>query len=225
MGKMLQYAICVLVSFMAAAYAAPSSDKTFSPVELFNGTSQSIIRIETDFGSGTGFVVLLESHPCIVTCKHVVVDPYAEFEPLLEPGEQPVAPYLKVGFQRDQLFDIQRYWLANNLDLAILDVPAGLQIKTLRLRKTLAQPGETVFAIGFSIGLDRSISQGIVNTVYSDVIVFSAPISSGNSGAPLLDVHGEVVGIVTSVAKPENGNFVQNLNYAIPVALLPLHRP
>jgi S1-C subfamily serine protease len=75
-----------------------------------------------------------------------------------------------------------------------------------------------------TIGLGRSITHGIVNAIYSNVIQFSAPISSGNSRAPLLDVYGEVVGIVTSAAMPKKGAsaFVQNMNYAIPVTSVPL---
>jgi hypothetical protein len=54
-----------------------------------------------------------------------------------------------------------------------------------------------------TIGLGRSITHGIINALYSNVIQFSAPISSGNSCAPRLDVYGEVVGIVTSAAMPK----------------------
>jgi len=196
------------------------TNKSLSAVELFSGTSQSIILIESDLRIGTGFVVLLVGRPLIVTCKHVVEDPWAMFP--IAPGSQPVAHSLKVGFGADQLFELPGYYLVNNLDLALLEVPASLQIKTLSLRKTPVQPGETVYTIGFPIGLGRSITQGIVDAIYSDAIQFSAPISSGNSGGPLLDVHGEVIGVVIGSVPQQNGAIVQNLNYAIPVASVPL---
>jgi hypothetical protein len=84
---------------------APSQVVTppLSPVELFSGTSQSIVRIETDFGIGTGFVILLDSRPCIITCKHVVEDPWAAagFVAVLPSpslvSPSPIGRYLKVG--------------------------------------------------------------------------------------------------------------------------------
>jgi hypothetical protein len=152
-----------------------------------------------------------------VTAKHVVEDPYAEF---------PQAPHsLKVGFGAD-LFDVSGYWPLEDCDLAILDIPSGLRIKTLRLRRTPVEPGETVYALGFPLGLDRSITQGIVSTVYSDYLQFNAAVSSGNSGGPLLDVHGDVIGIVTMASHQGNDDqlTVQNLNLAVPATLVPLHR-
>jgi S1-C subfamily serine protease len=74
--------------------------------------------------------------------------------------------------------------------------------------------------------LERSITQGIVNAVYSDYLQFQAPISNGNSGGPLLDIHGQVIGIVTmGLLTSQGAPVVQNLNFALPVSAIPLHRP
>ena len=78
--------------------------------------------------------------------------------------------------------------------------------------------GETVYAIGSSLGLTGSLSNGIVSSAEREVegqtfIQTTAPISSGNSGGPLLDSKGRVIGITT--ASLVDG---QNLNLAIPVA-------
>ena len=205
---------------------APSQVVTppLSPAELFSGTSQSIVRIETDFGIGTGFVILLDSRPCIITCKHVVEDPWADF-PLVSPSP-PSPHYLKVGFGADQLFELSDYRGVKNVDLAMLEIPVGLKIKTLALRRTPVKAGEPVYAIGFPVGLERSITQGIVNAVYSDYLQFQAPISNGNSGGPLLDIHGQVIGIVTmGLLTSQGAPLVQNLNFALPVSAIPLHRP
>jgi Trypsin-like peptidase domain len=150
---------------------------------------------------GTGFVTVLEGHPCIVTNRHVVEN----------------ATSVKAGVQENLVFTVKNRWLAKNADLAVLEIPSELQSKPLPLRRTLAKPGETVYAIGFPMGLAKSITQGLVTATYADALQFDAPISSGNSGGPLLDVHGEVIGVVTSGSKEISDAVLQNLNFAVPV--------
>jgi S1-C subfamily serine protease len=181
-----------------------------SAAQVFSQTAGSVIRIEIhrQDGSemiGSGFVTVLQGHPCILTNKHVVQN----------------AERVKVGVEERLLFDVQNYWLARNVDLAVLEIPAELQAKTLLVRKTPAQPGEIVYTIGFPMGLAKSITQGLVTATYVDALQFDAPISSGNSGGPVLDVHAEVIGVVAIGSKDTTEAILQNLNFAVPVTNLP----
>jgi hypothetical protein len=101
-------------------------------------------------------------------------------------------------------------------DIAILttDCPSSVP---LNFRTNSILTGEKVFAIGSSLGLTSTLSEGIVSCAkrqfYDDVYIqTTAPISPGNSGGPLFDRYGNVIGINTM--QMVDG---QNLNFAIPV--------
>jgi tetratricopeptide (TPR) repeat protein len=101
-------------------------------------------------------------------------------------------------------------------DLAIL----GLNIpqeraRAIDLSKTIPDEGESIFVIGNPLRLEGSISDGIVSAVrevpnLGKIIQITAPISHGNSGSPLFNMKGQVVGVVTM--KVMNG---QNINLAL----------
>jgi hypothetical protein len=91
----------------------------------------------------------------------------------------------------------------------------------MKLRSRPEILGETVYVIGFPLGLQKAVTQGIVSSVYSDAIQFDAPISSGNSGGPLLDAQGEVLGIVTLGSRASSAEVMQNFNIAIPSRVVP----
>jgi hypothetical protein len=79
------------------------------------------------------------------------------------------------------------------------------------------QVGEHVVAIGSPLGLEGTVSDGVVSAI-RDIsgkkwIQTTAPASHGNSGGPLLDISNNVVGIITFGVNPEMG---QNLNFAVP---------
>jgi hypothetical protein len=200
-------ALAVLI-FIFGRWLPPNVN--FSAAQVFSQTAGSVVRIEINRqdGSqliGSGFVTVLGRHPCILTNKHVVEN----------------ADRVKVGVQEDRLFDVPNYWLAKNVDLAMLEIPTELQLKALPLRRTPVQTGEIVYAIGFPMGLAKSITQGLVTATYVDALQFDAPISSGNSGGPMLDVHAEVIGVVAIGSKESTEAILQNLNFAIPVMDFP----
>ncbi len=99
-------------------------------------------------------------------------------------------------------------------DLAILMV--SLDVPALSLGDSDAvQVGEAVYAVGNPRGLDGTFSQGVISRIWEfntfKRLQFTAPISPGSSGGPVLNEAGEVIGI--SVAIFRGG---QNLNFAIP---------
>lgn len=101
-------------------------------------------------------------------------------------------------------------------DLALLSVPTPPErARSTELATTLPDEGERVFVIGNPLKLEGSISDGIVSAVrevpgVGKIIQTTAPISHGNSGSPIFNLKGKVVGVIT--VKVTNG---QNINLAI----------
>jgi tetratricopeptide (TPR) repeat protein len=102
-------------------------------------------------------------------------------------------------------------------DIALLkiDTPAT-QIRPLPLDKTSPQEGESIVVIGNPLGLEGSVTNGIVSAVrdiptFGRIIQITAPISSGSSGSPVVNMQGQVIGIAT--LQITGGHSV---NFAIP---------
>lgn len=75
--------------------------------------------------------------------------------------------------------------------------------------------GETVFVIGHPEGLRFTLSTGIISRTDQDSFQMSAPVSPGNSGGPVFDDKGELVGIVTSMVDKQMAPNAENLNFAV----------
>ena len=104
-------------------------------------------------------------------------------------------------------------------DLALLSVDMPLErARTSELASELPDEGEPIFVIGNPLKLEGSVSDGIVSAVREvpnsyRIIQITAPISHGNSGSPVFNLRGQVLGVVT--IKVTNG---QNINLAIAAA-------
>ena len=116
-----------------------------------------------------------------------------------------------------------------NIDLAVCKINAtGLDFATIC--KKPVNVGETVYAIGSSRGMTNTYSQGIItyaNRVVDNVshIQHDASITNGNSGGPLINIYGEVIGINTwGISNSQNLNFavftkeLDNLSYSSPIS-------
>ena len=102
-------------------------------------------------------------------------------------------------------------------DLALLKIDApATQIRPLSLDKTSPQEGESVVVIGNPLGLEGSVTNGIVSAVrdiptFGRIIQITAPISAGSSGSPVVNMQGQVIGVAT--LQITGG---QSVNFAIP---------
>jgi S1-C subfamily serine protease len=92
-----------------------------------------------------------------------------------------------------------------------------------------AQVGDAVFPLGHPLGLTQSLSGGVVSALDRSISVrsgqtlegliqFDAAVNPGNSGGPLLNRDGQVVGIVTGLANPSEQNFFVGIGFAVPIA-------
>jgi len=116
-------------------------------------------------------------------------------------------------------------------DLAVLKaeaIPDDLQAATLQSTSGLS-PGDHVTAVGFPFGIGPSVSSGVVSglrrehrspegkTSLSNLIQFDAAANPGNSGGPLLNASGEVVGIVTGILNPTPHRVFIGIGFAVPI--------
>jgi len=109
-------------------------------------------------------------------------------------------------------------------DLVLLSVDTP-RARSSEVAKTLPDEGESILVIGNPLKLEGSVSNGIVSALrevpnVGRIIQITAPISHGNSGSPVFNLKGQVVGVVT--VKVTNG---QNINLAIAAARLEKLRP
>ncbi len=165
-------------------------------------------------GAGTGFIVREDGY--IITNRHVVSDTEATYTALLSTGEQAEASVV----YRDP-----------EHDLAILKI-GGIEHPTLPLADdTPLELGQTVTAIGNALGeYSNSVSVGIISGLdrtiqartddgrietLSGVIQTDAAINRGNSGGPLLNLQGQVVGVNVAVDR-----YANDIAFAIPSSVV-----
>jgi len=103
----------------------------------------------------------------------------------------------------------------NDLIRLSVNIPSQ-DVYPLSLSKTIPEVGERIIVYGSPLGLENTVSDGIVSAIrdipdYGRIIQITAPISPGSSGSPVLNLQGEVIGIATF--QMIEG---QNLNFAIP---------
>ncbi len=205
-------------SVNVAANATSPSDGFFEirtlrprPVnELVNQYGEAVISIETPSGIGSGFIINPDGFA--VTNHHVIE------------GETRISAILyqrtSSGWRRRKIDDVRIVAVNPFLDLALLKLPAqdGLKLEHVVLG-TLddLDAGDGTFAVGNPLGLERSVSQGILSTLNRnfDGLVYlqtDAAINPGNSGGPLFNLRGEVIGVTNM--KASQGD---NLGFAIPI--------
>ena len=116
-------------------------------------------------------------------------------------------------------------------DLAVLQavtIPDDLMAATLQSASGLS-PGDHVTAVGFPFGIGPSVSSGVVSglkreyrspegkRLLTNLIQFDAAVNPGNSGGPLLNSSGEVVGIVTGILNPTEQRVFVGIGFAVPI--------
>ena len=175
-----------------------------SEVEAVSLARRSVVRVETEDGSGTGIVVGAEGY--VLTNYHVV-EGAKRISVQLADGRKSTALLLRAS---------------NRPDLALLRLADGAQLTPALWGDAEAlQLGQTVVAIGHSLNLQGAptVSRGIVSALRSQrgvrYVQTDAALNPGNSGGPLVDLRGTVVGINTMRLEGEGLTTVQGMNFAI----------
>ena len=178
--------------------------------ELVNQLGEAVVQVRTPGGLGSGFILNEEGY--LITNFHVIE------------GETQIS--IEVYHMKDGQLDRRAYKqvriVAMNKfqDLALLKIDDRDPPRFARVplaEADMLAVGERVFAIGSPLGLERTVTEGIVSTktrlIQGELYLqTTAQINPGNSGGPLFNLRGEVVGVTNMKLA-----FGEGLGFAIPV--------
>ena len=167
---------------------------TLPPKELAKGLGASVIKVSTPGGLGSG--VIISPDGFAITNAHVIQ------------GERSLRATIWVrqadgSLKRTDIDDVEIEAVSNSLDLALIKLksPDGKPFPVAPVEADDAlDAGQRVFAIGNPLGLERTLTEGVVSVPAMQLdgrtyIQTDTPINPGNSGGPLFNMRGEVVGI------------------------------
>ncbi len=179
----------------------------FSPFfdEFFGNRIPRGPQFKRDKSLGSGFIINKDGY--IVTNDHVVRD----------------AESIQVKLSNDKVYNARIVGSDQKTDLAVIKIDSKEPLQTTAVLgdSDKLQVGQWAIAIGNPFGLDRTVTVGVISATgrsgmgietYEDFIQTDASINPGNSGGPLLNIHGEVIGINTAIVAAGQG-----IGFAIPV--------
>jgi S1-C subfamily serine protease len=210
---------------LKVANAEPAYDaEEQNNIAVYKRLTPSVVNITTttvafDFfygavpqqGQGSGFILDKQGH--ILTNNHVIGDNAQRVEVQLFDKHKYKAQVIGV----DKIHDLALLQInAPNLQPVELADSRGLQV------------GQKVFAIGNPFGLSGTMTRGIISAIRSvrgptgnaieNAIQTDAAINPGNSGGPLMNSHGQVIGINTMIASNNGADQSAGIGFAIPIA-------
>lgn len=171
---------------------------------------------ETDDNVGVGSGVVVNEVGDILTAFHVVEDA-VEIEVIFADGTRAKAEVISSEPEND---------------IAVLHPtsPPGLIVPAILGSARAMRIGDEAFAVGNPFGLPGSMSTGVISGFERTIsmkdgsqkleglIQFDAAVNPGNSGGPLLNRYGQVIGIVTALANPSEQNFFVGIGFAVPIS-------
>lgn len=191
----------VTVSEASIAVAAANNLKNITAKEIAELVREATVRIETDLGSGSGFIITADGY--ILTNNHVVSDA-EEITVYLDDGTD----YEAEVIGRDLVRDIAVIKIDAE-DLPFLEMGDPIEVDI----------GEQVVVLGYPLGDDDvSITSGIVSKIDFDPgrnitwIQTDSAVNPGNSGGPIFNMQGQVIGIISAKMV---GVSVEGMGFAI----------
>jgi serine protease Do len=196
-------------------YRVSSGQPSLTVKENVDRCGDAVVEVRTPIGLGSGFII--NSSGYVMTNEHVISGEYKISITQFRRGP--------AELERVQFNNVRIVAFDSRLDLALLKIEdAGTTVfPTVPIGdSTLLTEGQTVFAIGSPLGLDRSVSQGIIAQKNRPLdgqlyIQTTAQVNPGNSGGPLFNLRGEVVGVNDMKAMMIG---VEGLNFAVPSAVV-----
>lgn len=181
--------------------------------QLVKRFGDAVVTVSTPSGMGSGFIISDEGH--LITNYHVVEKELKVIVTVFHKKKQ--------SYEKKQLKRVKILALNPLRDLALLQLDieelGDFQLKhTVIAEKPSVRVGDLVFAIGNPLGLERTVTQGIVSSTTRTLghlrfIQTDASINPGNSGGPMFNARGEVVGVVCA-----GYSFFSGLAFGIPAS-------
>lgn len=202
-------ALFTALKFMIGLSVAPAAAAPPGFADIVERGIPAVVEVTVGQGGGTGFVISDAGH--IVT-NHHVIEGGREIAVRLASGRTYTA--LVVGSDP-------------KTDIAVLRIDVEEPVESLRFGDSdRARVGDWVIAIGNPFGFGGSVSVGVISGrsrdiregPYDDYIQTDAAINFGNSGGPLLNVEGEVIGVNTILFSPTGGSV--GIGLAVPSAIV-----
>lgn len=192
----------------------------YGPVESSGGNSTAMVGMQQKIGSG----VIIDPDGYIVTNAHVIggAQHVRVSVPSVATNESTDAPIIT----RTRVLEARVVGSDEDIDLAVLKIEAT-KLPALHLSDyNKLRQGDFVFAFGSPEGLQDSVTMGVVSTPARQLdpdspmiyVQSDAATNPGNSGGPLVNVDGELVGINTFILSQSGGN--EGLGFAIPSAVV-----
>jgi serine protease Do len=181
--------------------------------ELVKQIGEAVVQVRTPGGLGSGYFINADGY--LITNFHVIE---GETEISVEVYHQTGGQLDRETYKQVKIIAINKFH-----DLALLHIEdkAAPKFKFITLGSADALTvGDSVFAIGSPLGLERTVTQGIISTKTRELegelyLQTTAQINPGNSGGPLFNMAGEVVGVTNMKI-----TFGEGLGFAIPVELV-----
>jgi 2-alkenal reductase len=207
--------------------STPLSGKGFSPSRIYTARSPGVVTVFAFFAKadegeaqGSGFVVTPSGY--ILTSAHVVTD-------VVESTHPSEAHEVFIAFKGGDRVEAKIVGWDGYDDVALLKVdPAAHHLVTVPLGdSSRVRPGDPVAALGSPFGNEDSITVGVVSAIHRsinsltstykvvDAIQTDAPITHGNSGGPLFDARGRVIGINAQIRSESGG--AEGVGFAVPI--------
>ena len=186
----------------------PPPSPTPTLAQMVENIAPGLVYIETSTGSGSGFIV--DADGLVVTNAHVV-ERFESVDVALADGSQYTASVLGV----DEI-----------ADLALVRLQSPGSFETMRLGNSDGmQVGDDVIALGFplryELGDSPTVTRGIISskrvTNGVEELQTDAAINPGNSGGPLVDRHGNVIGVNYAEFPLSDGNPVDNIGFSVAI--------
>jgi len=180
--------------------------------EAVDRFGEGVVLIKNPSALGSGFIIREDGH--IVTNAHIV---QGETQLTVTVYKKVDGAFEKKVYEKVKILAVNPF-----VDLALLQIDAA-ELGDTKLTKVYlgnaddVKVGNSVFAVGAPQGLERTVSEGIVSTTNREnkgmvYIQTTAQVNPGNSGGPLFDRKGQVVGVVAWKLL-----FSEGLNFAIPI--------
>jgi serine protease Do len=186
---------------------ASSTDEQ-ARIKLFEKSKDAVVKISTKVSTGSGFIITKDG--LVVTNKHVVKN-----------EESQIAEKVKVTLADGTELDADVLGVSRHQDLALIRIPNQTKLNSFKLaRSESIKVGQNVYAIGSPFGIENIFTAGILNKIDKSISVLfhDARINSGNSGGPLIDLQGEVIGVNTAIySEDSKGSSVKNTAISVSI--------